>query len=104
MASDKKNPIKTVLENSKVQVRQLIDGTGFSVDTAYNILAISGMTWLPELVFNGKINTLQSVAGSGVWLFGFLVAGQVFGLRGITLHSMTYAGGSALGSVVVMLK
>jgi hypothetical protein len=73
-------------------------------DNIYTPVSILGFTWLPEIVLKGKINNLSSVMGSGVWLFGFLISGQLFGLKGITLHSTLYGGGMAVTSLFTLMN
>lgn len=73
-------------------------------DNVYTPVSTLGFTWLPEIILKGKINNLSSVVGSGVWLFGFLVSGQLFGIKGITLHSMLYGGGMTITSLFTLMQ
>lgn len=72
-------------------------------DNVYTPASVAGFTWLPEIVLKGKINNLTSAIGSGVWLFGFLISGQLFGLKGITLHTTLYGGGMAVTSLFTLM-
>jgi len=72
-------------------------------DKLYIPMSYLGFTWLPEMVVNKKITHLSSVIGSGVWAFGFLMSAQLFGLQGITVHSIVYGAGAAGHSLFVVI-
>ena len=63
-----------------------------------------GLTWLPEILVKGKIETMGSLVGSGVWAFGFLTSAQLFGLKGITAHSILYGTGMISSSLFLLLE
>ena len=73
-------------------------------NNVYSPVSALGFTWLPEIVLKGRITNMSSVVGSGVWLFGFLVSWQLFGLKGITTHSMIYGGGMTVTSLFTVMK
>ena len=72
----------------------------------YTPMAYAGFTWLPELIFSQdhKIKSMGSIIGAGVWLVTFLLSGQIGGLKGITMHSILYGGGSVVGSFITLLQ
>lgn len=82
----------------------LVKFQNYYKDNVYTPVSVLGFTWLPEIVLKGKITNMTSVVGSGVWVFGFLVSGQLFGLKGITLHSMIYGGGMTVTGLFALMK
>jgi hypothetical protein len=67
-------------------------------------LSYAGFTWLPEIVINQKITDISSVVGSGIWTFGFLASAQIFGFKGILMHSMIYGAGGALHAFYLLAE
>ncbi len=82
----------------------LVKFQSYYKDNVYTPVSVLGFTWLPEIILKSKITNMTSVVGSGVWVFGFLVSGQLFGLKGITLHSMIYGGGMTVTSLFSVMK
>lgn len=73
-------------------------------ESVYGPVSFLGFTWLPEIILNGKIKNMSSVVGSGVYVFTLLTSGQLFGLKGLTTHTMIYGGGMAVTSLFTAMK
>src|SRR5690554_3644701 len=96
--------VKNLLENYKSKFKSMLDRIAIDVKAIYTPLSWLGFTLIPELLINGKVSTMSSVAGSAVLTFSFLTAAQVFGMKGVLAHAFVYGIGSVVGGFVVLLK
>jgi len=74
--------------------------------TFYHPLAVLGVTWLPELLFNSdhKLDDYYSLAGVFTYTFTLLFVGEIFGVKGLFIHSLFYGGLSALDALMMNIN
>lgn len=93
--------LKEFVDQNSAKYKQIF---GNQAKEIYPWVSTLGFTLAPELLFNGKIDNLSSVVGSGVYAFTFLSAGQVFGLSGLIAHSIIYGIGGVSSAFIILAK